>query len=92
MLEATDGLQCLTMLMASRPDCLILDLLMPELTGYQVLATLRERQLDVPAIVVTADVQATSRQRCLELGAIAVINKPPAPEILQAALSQALGQ
>jgi len=37
---------------------------------------LRERALNIPVIVHTADIQETTREKCLELGAIAFLNKP----------------
>lgn len=89
-LEASNGSECLEMLLLHKPDCLILDLLMPDLTGYEVLAALRERNYQLPVIVVTADIQDTSRQQCLELGAFAVVNKPPKPNEFLKVLQDAI--
>lgn len=49
-------------------DVLILDLTMPGMDGYQVLAALRREQLSCKAIVVSADVQDEAVRRVLELG------------------------
>jgi CheY-like chemotaxis protein len=84
VIEALNGQQCLDLLEVQAPDCLILDLLMPEVTGYEVLQTLQEEAKRLPVIVMTADIQDSSRQKCLDLGAIAVLNKPPqADQFLQ---------
>ena len=90
-LEAENGRQGLE-IAASRPDidCMLLDLLMPEVDGWGVLKALREQQSQLPVIVLTADIQESTRQQCIELGAFTVINKPPKPEELRQVLETAL--
>lgn len=90
IVEASDGRQALEMIDSHDPDCILLDLLMPDFDGREVLKILREKQSKIPAIVITADIQETSRQQCLDLGAMAVINKPPKPNEIGNALEQAL--
>lgn len=90
VLEASNGYECLEMVTTHAPDCLILDLLMPQMNGYEVLAALRNQNSQVPAIVVTADIQETSRRKCLELGAIAVITKPAQQDELLNVVQNAL--
>ncbi|WP_071515048.1 response regulator [Geitlerinema sp. PCC 9228] len=90
ILEAKDGKEALEFAIAEHPDCMVLDLLMPELNGYEVLESLKTLGYSIPTIVMTADVQETSRQRCMELGAIAVLNKPPQPQALHQAIQQSL--
>ncbi len=90
ILEAANGQQGLDMAATYAPDCILLDLLMPDLDGRDVLRTLRCRGILVPVIVITADVQRSSQQECLELGAIAVIRKLPNPEELKRAIAMAL--
>ncbi|NET31999.1 MAG: response regulator [Cyanothece sp. SIO1E1] len=92
VLEASNGVECLEMLANHTPQCMLLDLLMPELDGYGVLQALREQGSKIPVIVLSADIQDSARQQCLELGAHAMLQKPPkAPEIrevVRTALSQ----
>ncbi|MBW4680167.1 MAG: response regulator [Microcoleus vaginatus WJT46-NPBG5] len=90
-LEAENGREGLE-IAASRPDIdgILLDLLMPEVDGWGVLKALREKQSRLPVIVLTADIQESTRQQCLELGAFTVINKPPKPEELRQVLQTAL--
>ena len=64
-----------------RPDAIVLDLMLPNLDGYQVLRELRadERTRDLPVLVLTAKVQMEDHRRCLELGADAFLTKPSDP-------------
>ena len=88
--EAASGPQALEMLPRISPDCILLDLLMPEMEGREVLKILREQGSKIPVIVVTADIQKTTRCECLELGAIAVINKIPDSEELTGWVEKAI--
>lgn len=82
-LEATSGPEALEMLRTQKPDCILLDLLMPEMEGREVLRIMQQQGLQIPVIVITADIQMSTRQECLALGAIAVIHKiPNAEEVL----------
>jgi twitching motility two-component system response regulator PilH len=76
ILEGSDGHAALEMVAAHTPDCMLLDLLMPDMDGWKVLAALRERGMQIPVIVLTADIQESTREQCLELGAVAVLTKP----------------
>lgn len=76
VLEATNGQQALDMIQQHQPDCILTDLLMPDIDGFQLLQTLRDQGCTVPIAILTADVQDTSRQRGVELGAARFINKP----------------
>ncbi len=76
LLEAANGREGLEMVATSRPDCILLDLIMPETGGLEVLQVLHGQGSNVPVIVLTADIQERTRQQCLELGATAFINKP----------------
>ncbi len=74
--EAVNGREGLERIAEDAPDCVILDMLMPELDGIEVLREVRDQGITVPIIVLTADVQDTTRQLCMDLGAATVINKP----------------
>jgi CheY-like chemotaxis protein len=90
VLEAGNGLQGLEILEKHQPDCIFVDLLMPEIDGWQFLTTLQQQNNTIPVFVVSADIQKTSRQRCLELGAWDVLNKPPRQDQLKEAIAKAL--
>ena len=67
LLQAARGLQ---------PDLIILDLMMPKLSGWEVCRTLRGRGIDVPIIMLTARGAEPDRVRGLELGADDYLTKP----------------
>lgn len=76
VLDAADGRQLLELAQERRPDLIIMDINMPELSGLQALEWFRDQGLEVRTVVVTADIQHTTKARCLELGAAQVLNKP----------------
>ena len=90
VLQATNGREGLLMAAASEPACILLDLIMPEMGGIEVLEQLRLHGSHIPVIVVSADVQESTQRQCLELGAVAFVNKPPQPRELEIAVSTAL--
>ena len=59
-----------------RPDCLVLDLHMPEMSGFDVLEALRTRQIPVPVIVITGHDAPGMEERSRTLGAIGYLKKP----------------
>lgn len=88
--QAANGREGLGLAATTRPDCILLDLIMPEMGGVEVLEALRSHGSQVPVIVVSADIQESTKQHCLELGARAFLNKPPQPDDLNAAIATAL--
>ncbi|HBB31413.1 MAG TPA: response regulator [Cyanobacteria bacterium UBA8803] len=85
VLEAGNGRECLEMVAMHPPDCIISDLLMPEMDGFGLLQALRDKGSKIPVIVLSADIQDSARQQCEDLGAFMMLKKPPkAPEIINA--------
>ncbi len=76
VLEAENGRVALEKATSDSPDAMILDLIMPECSGFETLDTLRRNGSQIPIFIFTADIQQTTRQKCLELGATAFLNKP----------------
>lgn len=72
------GLAALDRLKADKPDLLILDVMMPVMDGPTVLREIRKSTVlqDIPAIFMTAKVQAHEIQHYLALGVLGVIHKP----------------
>jgi len=68
----------------AQPDLILLDIMMPEMDGYQVCQRLKEspNTCDIPVIFVTAVVEKDSETRGLQLGAVDYITKPYHPEII----------
>jgi twitching motility two-component system response regulator PilH len=89
--EAADGQEGLDSLDREQPDCITVDLNMPNMDGLEFLTNLSGRP-NVPAvIVVTADVQEETKNQCRELGARGFLNKPFRPSQLQELLAECLG-
>ncbi len=76
VLEADNGALGLAMIIKHSPDIIISDLLMPEMDGFEVLESLRSQGITIPVIIISADIQETTRRRVLELGATTLLNKP----------------
>jgi len=69
-----------------RPDLILLDVMMPEMDGYEVLAQLRQipATRDIPVIFVTAMDATEDEERGLHMGAVDYVTKPIRPAILLA--------
>jgi twitching motility two-component system response regulator PilH len=89
-LEAATGRELLDQALAQAPRLIIMDLNMPELSGQEVLETLRDKGTAITTAVVTADIQHTTKARCLELGAVEVLHKPVDETALRGLLSRLL--
>jgi CheY-like chemotaxis protein len=90
VLEATGGDQALEVVAADRPDCVVTDLIMPDMRGLVLLETLRRRHSEIPVVVVTADIQEEVAARCRQLGAAQVLHKPVKPDRLRQAIADVL--
>ncbi|HYQ39172.1 MAG TPA: two-component system response regulator [Pseudomonas sp.] len=71
---------------AEQPDLILLDIMMPELDGYEVCRRLKadERLRDIPVIFLTACSRIADERHGLELGAVDYITKPISPPIMLA--------
>jgi sigma-B regulation protein RsbU (phosphoserine phosphatase) len=89
---ADNGRQALEALNAGRFDLVLLDVMMPEMNGYQVLEHLKaDRQLrDVPVIMISALDEMDSVIRCIELGAEDYLAQPFNPTLLRARVGASL--
>ncbi len=90
VIEAENGSIALKEIETSEIDCIVLDLLMPEMDGFEFLARLDEQKIKIPVVVLTADIQNTVRKKCLDLGVNAFVNKPPEPENFVQVINEAL--
>ncbi|QGG47807.1 response regulator [Heliorestis convoluta] len=75
-ITAGDGIEGYYSYLREKPDYILLDLLMPGMTGQEVLQKIREEDPYQPVIILTADVQRFVREEVLALGALAVLQKP----------------
>ena len=79
--EADSGVTALEQLRDQLPDLILLDVMMPELNGFETLKLIREIS-NVPVIMLTAKGEEEDRVRGLELGADDYITKPFSPREL----------
>lgn len=78
VMAAASGEKALELVAESRPDLILLDIVMPGIDGYEVLRRLKEDPAtqDIPVIFVTGLGDADDEQRGLEMGAVDYISKP----------------
>lgn len=92
--QCEDGARALACAEAFGPDVLLLDVMMPGMTGPQLLARLRTipALAETPAIFMTARAQESEKLELLESGAVAVIAKPFDPIALSDEICAAIGR
>ena len=90
---AHTGTEALRALGAGAPGMVLLDLMLPDLDGFEVCQRMRDGddRSDVPVVVVSALCDPASRQRAKELGARAFLAKPFDPDELIAVIRDVMG-
>lgn len=84
------GEELLASLPQRRPDCLVLDLQLPGMTGRELQRRLAGLPAPIPHIMITAHDEPTIRERCLADGAAAYLRKPVRSELLVRSVWQAM--
>lgn len=87
-LEASSGAEGLEIIQKSQPDAVFLDLNMPGMNGVETLTAIRATLKDLPVTILTADIQPSTRAKCEEAGATAMINKPASQDQLSTLMGQ----
>jgi len=83
VLEARDGAEGIEVARTARPDCILLDINMPVMTGFEALDRLQQdpRTREIPVVVLTATADdLTGMERALARGAVDYITKPISPQ------------
>jgi two-component system chemotaxis response regulator CheY len=91
VIEAADGKQARDSVLSEKPDLVVSDWNMPEMTGIQVLGALRAAGNSVPFGFVTSECTPEMQNAAEQAGAIFFIVKPFTPERFKEALSSVLG-
>ena len=86
----SSGSDFLRSMQQRRPHCLVLDLRMPQVNGFQVQQALAQSGAHLPVVIITGDDSPESRVRALELGAKAYLRKPIDDAMLLDAIQSAL--
>jgi DNA-binding response OmpR family regulator len=76
VMHADRGGQGLSLALTTKPDCVILDLMLPDMNGYQICEQLRSHDSIVPIIMLTARGQEADKIRGLDAGADDYVTKP----------------
>ena len=89
---AKSGKQALNFLKKNKPDLILLDLLMPEMDGYQTMEEIKlnPETANIPIIFLTADKQRESEIKSLQLGALDFITKPFEEEVMLSRIEKVL--
>lgn len=92
MVTAASGAAALDLLTTQQFDLILLDLIMPEMSGFEVLRRLKasEQTRDIPVIVISALDELDSVVRCIETGAEDYLTKPFNPTLLRARVDASL--
>lgn len=88
---ASNGIEGIALAKTNNYDLIILDVMMPEMSGFQVCRILRE-VMDIPILLVTALQEDIDKVRGFGLGADAYITKPFSPSVLVAEVKAKLAQ
>jgi len=86
IMVALDGETALSQAKENQPDVILLDIMMPEMDGYEVCRRLKANSItaEIPVIFVTSMNEMVNEEKGLELGAIDYITKPFSPPIVKA--------
>ena len=92
LLSTTDASSAVAMLLRELPDVLLLDLQMPQVSGFDVLARMRSDPVlkHIPVVVLTSSDEAAAKLRALDLGASDFLRKPVDPSELALRLRNTL--
>ena len=83
VLAAADGETGVRLAFDERPDLIVLDLMLPGLDGFEILGQLREKEIDVPVLILSARGQVSDKVNGFRLGADDYVTKPfQLPELI----------
>jgi FixJ family two-component response regulator len=86
------GQEFLDSLPACPPTCVILDIHMPGLSGFEVEVRMRAQDIRVPIVLITASDDSALDRSAAAAGAICLLRKPFSTDVLLAAVRRALGE
>ena len=90
---AINGKMALKIAQSQRPNLILLDVMMPEMDGFEVCRQLKDNPItrDIPVIFLTGKAEPESKAKGLELGAVAFVMKPADPLVLKECVKTHVG-
>jgi EAL domain-containing protein (putative c-di-GMP-specific phosphodiesterase class I) len=88
--SAVDGEAALALIEERHFDAVLSDIVMPGLTGVELLRSVRKRELDVPFVLMTGDPRVETAVEAVELGAVRYLRKPLSPDELTSVVGHAV--
>src|SRR5207244_8065970 len=76
VMSAADGQRGLELAVDRRPDLIVLDIMLPNLSGFEICKTLKRNEVDIPIIIISAKDQEIDKIMGLDLGADDYMTKP----------------
>jgi len=92
VIQAANGREALAVASKEQPDLVLLDVMMPELDGFQVCSRLKQHEATqhIPVVMLTAKAEAKDVTRAFNSGAADYVVKPYDPVVLQQKVVQSL--
>ena len=92
VIECINGREAIDALKTEKVDMILLDIMMPEMNGYEVLENLKKNDelMNIPVIVISALSEIDNAVKCIELGAEDHLPKPFSPTLLRARINSGL--
>ena len=92
--KAEDGRSALEIAKEKKPDLILLDIMMPEIDGWEVLKMLKKEKetKDIPVAMLTCKTEVRDKVLGIQEGAVDYITKPFAPDDLMSRVKEILGE
>ena len=81
-LAAKEGIEALEKIQKENPNLILLDLNIPNLSGFEILDKIKRKEIKIPVLIFSGIASANDRQRIMALGASGYLNKPIQLDIL----------
>ena len=88
--EAENGVDALAKIEADKPDFVLTDWNMPEMTGIELAVTMNERNLNIPFAFITSECTTEMRDQANEAGSVAFLTKPFTSDTMESVLGKFL--
>ena len=90
VIEASNGDEAIALVASEQPDFMTMDVNMPGMSGFEAVEKIRQVNQKVKIVILTANIQASSRERAEQLG-VCFVQKPATLAAVQVAIDYFLG-